>query len=219
VSRATRGARQRSVVSKQCPNCRTDQPLHAFGVRKRSPSGHKSWCRVCEAAGQRQRYRQRVTSSVCVRCGKSASAGLVVCTECRVVEARSRSIRKAAGVCSCGALALAGRARCADCRARDRRRHLEQRSGLSARDYRHLLTTQHGACAICRGRCATGRRLAVDHDHATGRVRGLLCFRCNTSLARYEQYAAAFAEYLSHGGVRVSMAGTMCDDGGSVPVV
>jgi len=42
-----------------------------------------------------------------------------------------------------------------------------------------------------------GRRLAVDHDHSNGRIRGLTCFRCNTSLARHEQYAPQFALYLA----------------------
>ena len=32
--------------------------------------------------------------------------------------------------------------------------------------------------------------------HQTGRLRGLLCFRCNTTLARYEEYTLQFAEYL-----------------------
>jgi hypothetical protein len=64
-----------------------------------------------------------------------------------------------------------------------------------------LLASQDGRCAICRSACGTGRRLAVDHDHATGRIRGLLCFRCNTSLARYEEYAAEFAAYLGGGNI------------------
>jgi hypothetical protein len=68
---------------------------------------------------------------------------------------------------------------------------------VTADEYAALLSQQHGRCAICRKECGTGRYLAVDHDHATGRIRGLLCFRCNTSLARYEEFAQEFAAYLA----------------------
>lgn len=68
-----------------------------------------------------------------------------------------------------------------------------------------MLVRQHGCCAICREACGTGRHLAVDHDHFNGRIRGLLCFRCNTSLARYEQYAQRFAEYLADGKIRTGL--------------
>ena len=60
-----------------------------------------------------------------------------------------------------------------------------------------MLADQGGCCAICQEVCGTGRRLAVDHEHSSGRIRGLLCFRCNTSLARYEEYAPQFAHYLA----------------------
>ena len=53
-------------------------------------------------------------------------------------------------------------------------------SGFSSQDYDALLLKQGGACAVC-GRQAK-RHLHVDHDHATGNVRGLLCGDCNTAL-------------------------------------
>ena len=75
----------------------------------------------------------------------------------------------------------------------------------SEKEYADMLADQQGGCAICREQCGTGRRLAVDHDHSNGRIRGLLCFRCNTSLARYEQYAQRFAEYLADGKIRTGL--------------
>jgi hypothetical protein len=55
---------------------------------------------------------------------------------------------------------------------------------LKPADYIGLLRHQQGRCAICghEGLDKRGRRLAVDHCHATGKVRGLLCSRCNTAL-------------------------------------
>lgn len=61
--------------------------------------------------------------------------------------------------------------------------------GLTPEAYDQLLREQDGACAICGQaetfvdpRTAETRRLAVDHCHTTGRVRGLLCGRCNRSI-------------------------------------
>ncbi|PYQ09931.1 MAG: hypothetical protein DMF83_01735 [Acidobacteria bacterium] len=98
---------------------------------------------------------------------------------------------------NCGRAALSGGSRCASCIARDRFRQLVQRRGITESGYAVLLARQHEQCAICRQPCGTGRRLAVDHDHQTGRLRGLLCFRCNTALARYEEYSAQFADYIA----------------------
>lgn len=53
--------------------------------------------------------------------------------------------------------------------------------GITADDYATLLAAQGGRCAICRAR-PKSKRLAVDHDHKTGAVRGLLCSRCNHDL-------------------------------------
>lgn len=56
--------------------------------------------------------------------------------------------------------------------------------GVSASDFDALLANQDYRCAICRrtGEEADGRSLALDHSHQSGRIRGLLCFKCNTAL-------------------------------------
>lgn len=55
--------------------------------------------------------------------------------------------------------------------------------GLTAEAYRALWESHDGRCAIC-GNEPTGqkRHLSVDHDHDTGKVRGLLCNGCNSAL-------------------------------------
>jgi hypothetical protein len=63
---------------------------------------------------------------------------------------------------------------------RDRER--ARRYGLSLADYRALQQRQGNACAICR---KVTRVLCIDHCHITGRVRGLLCRRCNSALGFY----------------------------------
>jgi hypothetical protein len=44
---------------------------------------------------------------------------------------------------------------------------------------------QEGVCAICGGINKDGRRLFIDHDHSTGKVRGLLCTKCNFGVGHF----------------------------------
>jgi hypothetical protein len=56
---------------------------------------------------------------------------------------------------------------------------LKTRYGLSQHQYREMLSKQQGLCAICGDLM---KKINVDHDHKTGKVRGLLCFTCNSML-------------------------------------
>jgi len=76
------------------------------------------------------------------------------------------------------------------------------RQGLTLDAYHAMLYAQGGGCAICK-RPPKTRRLHVDHDHATGKIRGLLCFTCNRYvLGKYATPAKlrAAADYLENGG-------------------
>lgn len=54
--------------------------------------------------------------------------------------------------------------------------------GLSSADYERLLTKQGGLCGMCATVPVQNEVLSVDHDHVTGKVRGLLHKKCNTAL-------------------------------------
>jgi hypothetical protein len=62
-----------------------------------------------------------------------------------------------------------------------RRKRLKREYGLTIQMYEDMLTSQNGLCAICQ-RPPGQIRLAVDHNHMTGAVRGLLCGGCNGML-------------------------------------
>ena len=64
-----------------------------------------------------------------------------------------------------------------------RREQLKVHYGITLEDYNRIYTDQGGACAICGA--VTQRALCVDHCHASGNVRGLLCRKCNTGLGCY----------------------------------
>jgi hypothetical protein len=62
--------------------------------------------------------------------------------------------------------------------------------GLSVEQYSKMVEDQQGLCKICRKneshRTSTRFNLFVDHDHTTGKVRGLLCHHCNVGLGHFE---------------------------------
>ncbi len=76
--------------------------------------------------------------------------------------------------------------------AKARQQNLTRRFRMSEDTYDELLASQEGTCAICdrpeRVRANNGevRRLAVDHCHASGNIRGLLCQSCNVALGKLE---------------------------------
>ena len=64
-----------------------------------------------------------------------------------------------------------------------RDRTLRTRFGMTQADFDQVLAAQGGVCAICRGR-STDTTFHIDHDHATGKFRGVLCGLCNRMLGQ-----------------------------------
>jgi len=83
------------------------------------------------------------------------------------------------------------------CKACSSERRLSYHYGLDAGVYARLKDAQDGACIVCR--CADQKRLYVDHNHATGAVRGLICHGCNVGIGHMKDDPTMLvraAEYL-----------------------
>lgn len=66
-----------------------------------------------------------------------------------------------------------------------RKAHNIKRYGLTLEAFKILLEVQGDKCAICRKPFSSDRKTHVDHDHVSGRVRGLLCHGCNIGLGSF----------------------------------
>lgn len=58
--------------------------------------------------------------------------------------------------------------------------------GITPEIYKKLLHDQWGLCAICKDRLQEGQFTHIDHCHDTGKIRGLLCIKCNTALGKFK---------------------------------
>lgn len=91
---------------------------------------------------------------------------------------------------------------------RRRRSNLKHAYGISLEQYAEMLVAQHGVCAVCKQpetwiRNGILMRLQVDHDHTTGKIRGLLCRECNMSLGLLQdsvERLKGLIYYLERGG-------------------
>lgn len=191
---------------KHCPDCRRELPLSEFTKNRRMRDGLSFYCKPCA--------RARVIASKRARLGpprtrhsqapRDVPGGHKWCPECGDVKPvvefpRNRAQRSGIGTY------------CKPChneivRANKekhggaRNYHLRRRYGITGEHYDRMLAEQDGLCAICRERPAAH----VDHDHASGRVRGLLCFNCNQALGNFSDrtdFMLAAIAYLQADGI------------------
>lgn len=85
------------------------------------------------------------------------------------------------------------RSKCKTCdELRKYKRFIQKTYGISWNDFQELLVKQDNKCAICKSednKNKRAQRLFVDHDHKTGKVRGLLCSKCNHGIGHFDDDA------------------------------
>lgn len=92
----------------------------------------------------------------------------------------------------------------------DRKYHIKSKYKIDINEYERMFKKQNGLCAICKNperiihpKTGMERKLSVDHDANTGRVRGLLCGKCNPAIGLLDhdiERLASAIEYLTETG-------------------
>lgn len=132
-------------------------------------------------------------TKTCARCGEAKP-------ETAFHVQRHGRRRRECGKCRAEARRARGERRRRRPETREERlaRKLWEEYRLTREQYSTLVDAQGGLCAICGKPPPEGRRLAIDHCHATGVVRALLCTYCNVMVVgAYENHSRAAAEYLA----------------------
>lgn len=84
---------------------------------------------------------------------------------------------------------------------RIRNTFIKRMYGITLEQYKEILISQKYKCKICKKKCPTGKALAIDHSHSTGKIRGLLCWRCNMGIGQFNdnvKLLVAAARYLRY---------------------
>lgn len=202
-----------------CADCYVkDQPRHQALYRARldgglclycgaDREGNARYCPKCKkkrADRQRERIAERKAKGLCARCGKrKPRKGLWSCAKCGQRDSDNGRRRRApitdefmCGECGKNE-ALPDLTTCHDCREMTIRVERRYRYGISERDQMLLWNAQGGFCACCEGVMPSEYKAQLDHDHATGQVRGYLCLPCNIRVGVYETRYTDVAAYLA----------------------
>ena len=150
-----------NVRMKKCNKCQSMKPLSEFYKMAGMRDGYRNDCKACNLAAKALRHKS------------NPGPGRERAKRWKRDNPERDAARQAAYRAS-------GRKRVSD-----RKSYLKRKFGISIEDYEYLLAGQGGRCAICGSPPREDIALHVDHEHITGRIRGLLCFRCNNALGDF----------------------------------
>ncbi|GAA0293085.1 endonuclease VII domain-containing protein [Streptomyces turgidiscabies] len=156
---------------KRCSRCGETKPRATFASNKSSRDGLQAYCRGCWAEYHQARQLAKGKN---VRPRVDAPEGYKFCRSCEQIKPHGEWHRNAT---ASDGLSTSCRA----CRAvKGRARHLKRNYNLTEAERDEIVASQMGLCVIC----LKAPAIHVDHCHETGRVRGVLCFNCNSAIGK-----------------------------------
>lgn len=206
---------------KLCPQCGVIKAPSDFYAYPRSPDKLSWMCRACTKQRTKawhqsnpERVSARHTRDLFASRGLAMSASLAVpavpdgmkycvkCLETKPVEAFNRHAKSKDGRQAWCRECFAAHRRLEKMRDTDKYRaiHLLSNFGITPDEYNAMYQAQDGVCAICQQPETTAGKtfLAVDHDHKTGVIRGLLCGNCNKGLGYLRDDSALLARAINY---------------------
>lgn len=173
------------MEKRTCTRCKTEKSVTDFYRASAEKDGYQFECKVCARGRQVERLQKLGGDPSRCWCGKPNDGKRKRCPSCvatqRVSYTRIRKERKASGLCQNCGKPSAPHVFCDECEAR----RSAKRHGGTLAVRMELFKKQDGICPLCEKPLAGFVRqyhAVVDHDHETGRIRGLVHDRCNMRL-------------------------------------
>lgn len=141
---------------KTCNKCKVSKSKLEFGKLSNSPDGLAYYCKACKKL-EAKKYRDNNFEKV------SASKKAYIERNKELVASRNKKYRNK----NKDRIKIV-----------ERERKLKNNYGITTKDYDNLVKQQNHCCLICE---KYSEKLVVDHNHDTGKVRGLLCYQCNSA--------------------------------------
>ncbi|MEU7577584.1 endonuclease VII domain-containing protein [Streptomyces sp. NPDC041068] len=156
---------------KRCCRCKELVACDGFSRHSGNRDGLQDYCKSCARAYQQQRDQKKRQERRELKT-PAVPDGYKRCRGCGEVKAHREWPRNAKASDGLSA-------RCKACKgALDRTGHLMRKYGMTEAERDEMIASQKGVCCICLAAPA----VHVDHCHETGKVRGVLCFNCNSGL-------------------------------------
>ncbi|MFF4758042.1 endonuclease VII domain-containing protein [Streptomyces sp. NPDC001292] len=156
---------------KCCSRCGEHRPRAAFARNKSMRDGLQAYCRECAAAYHQERQVARGRN---VRPRVRLPEGHKYCRTCDQIKPHSEWSRNRTASDGLATLRKACKA------AEGRAGHLKRQYGITEAERDEMVASQMGLCVIC----LKAPAVHVDHCHNTGKVRGVLCFNCNSAIGK-----------------------------------
>jgi hypothetical protein len=185
--------------SRQCPDCGIEKPLTDFTLNKRRPDGRGTYCRECFNIRSREHRERRASAEGrVIKRKRAVPAGHKYCPRCEQMlplsafgSNRSASDGLTAYCRPCHN--AVGKETAQRLYGSTREYHLRRRYGLTSADVDAMVEAQGGVCPGC-----GSEPQHVDHDHQTGKVRGVLCSGCNQALGNVRDDAAVLVRLIAY---------------------